>query len=64
LTGTEETLRIRAHSESRKYEKSVSLPTPVDISTAKAKYKNGVLEVIIKRKKNVKEDKGYKIDVE
>ncbi|MCE7737761.1 MAG: Hsp20/alpha crystallin family protein [Candidatus Heimdallarchaeota archaeon] len=64
LTGTEETLRIRAHSESRKYEKAVSLPTPVDISTAKAKYKNGVLEVIIKRKKNVKKDKGHKIDVE
>lgn len=64
LTGTEETLRIRAHSESRKYEKAVSLPAPVDISTAKAKYKNGVLEVILKRKKNVKKDEGQKIDVE
>ena len=64
LTGTEETLRIIAHSESRKYEKAVSLPVPVNISTAKAKYKNGVLEVIIKRKKDANEDEGHKIDVE
>ncbi len=64
LTGTEETLRIKAHSDSRKYEKAVSLPVPVDISTAKAKYKNGVLEVVIKRKKQEKEDKGHKINVD
>ena len=57
LTGSERSLTIKAHSKSRKYEKSVSLPVPVDIETAKAKYKNGVLEVIIERKeKNAEED--------
>ena len=64
LTGTEMTLRIKAHSDSRKYEKTVSLPVPVDVSTAQAKYKNGVLEVIIKRKKDVKEEEGQKINVD
>ncbi|OLS32927.1 MAG: hypothetical protein HeimAB125_04100 [Candidatus Heimdallarchaeota archaeon AB_125] len=64
LTGTAETLKIKAHSDSRKYEKAVSLPVPVDISTAKAKYKNGVLEVTIKRKKHAKEDEGQQINVD
>ena len=63
LTGSDRTLTIKAHSQSRKYEKSVSLPVAVDIKSAKAKYKNGVLEVIIKRKDSkVQED--HKIDVD
>ena len=56
LTGTERTLTIKAHSQDRKYEKSVSLPVAVDIQTAKAKYKNGVLEVTIDRKEKEKEE--------
>ncbi len=63
LTGSDRTLTIKAHSQSRKYEKSVSLPVPVDITTAKAKYKNGVLEVIIDRKQK-KSEEDYKIDVD
>ena len=63
LTGSDRTLTIKAHSQSRKYEKSVSLPVAVDIRTAKAKYKNGVLEVVIDRKEaEQKED--HKIDVD
>ena len=63
LTGSERTLTIKAHSNTRKYEKSVSLPVPVDIKTAKAKYKNGVLEVVIERKGNQKKE-DHKIDVD
>ncbi len=62
LTGSERTLTIKAHSKSRKYEKSVSLPVEVDIKTAKAKYKNGVLEVVIERKENQKEE-DHEIDI-
>ncbi|MHA2308930.1 MAG: Hsp20/alpha crystallin family protein, partial [Candidatus Heimdallarchaeaceae archaeon] len=62
LTGSERTLTIKAHSKSRKYEKSVSLPVKVDIKTAKAKYKNGVLEVVIERKENQK-DEDHEIDI-
>ena len=63
LTGSARTLTIKAHSSARKYEKSVSLPVPVDITTAKAKYKNGVLEVIINRKdKDKEEDHSISVD--
>ncbi|MCE7741780.1 MAG: Hsp20/alpha crystallin family protein [Candidatus Heimdallarchaeota archaeon] len=63
LTGSDRTLTIKAHSQSRKYEKSVSLPVAVDIKTAKAKYKNGVLEVVIDRKET-KSKEDYNIDVD
>jgi len=63
LTGKENSLTIKAFSETRKYEKTVALPVPVDIKTAKAKYKNGVLEVIIDRIYKEK-DEGIDIDVE
>ena len=63
LTGSDRTLTIKAHSQSRKYEKSVSLPVAVDIKTANAKYKNGVLEVIIKRKET-QTNEDYNIDVD
>ncbi|MHA1199622.1 MAG: archaeal heat shock protein Hsp20 [Candidatus Heimdallarchaeaceae archaeon] len=63
LTGSDRTLTIKAHSQSRKYEKSVSLPVAVDIKTAKAKYKNGVLEVVVERKE-AKSKKDHKIDVD
>ncbi len=62
LTGSDRTLTIKAHSQSRKYEKSVSLPVAVEIKTAKAKYKNGVLEVVIERKETESKD-DYEIDV-
>ncbi len=64
LSGSERTLTIKAHSQSRKYEKSVSLPVAVLINTAKAKYKNGVLEVIIEVKEDKNKKKDYKIEVE
>ena len=63
LSGSKRTLTIKAHSQSRKYEKSVSLPVAVDIKTAKAKYKNGVLEVIINTVETEKEE-DHDIDVE
>lgn len=63
LTGKENSLTIKAFSETRKYEKTVALPVPVDIKTAKAKYNNGVLEVVIDRIYKEKDD-GIDIDVE
>lgn len=56
------TLSIRAESERRKYSKDVELPEEVDPKTAKASYKNGVLEVTLSRIK--KEKKGEEIRVE
>ncbi|QKR00523.1 Hsp20/alpha crystallin family protein [Metallosphaera tengchongensis] len=43
-------LVISANAQDKKYYKEVELPAPVDENTAKANYKNGVLEVILKKK--------------
>jgi HSP20 family protein len=56
-------LRISAQSAERKYYKEVELPTEVEAESAKASYKNGILEVIIKKKEGVKE-KGKSIKIE
>ncbi|MEM4228800.1 MAG: archaeal heat shock protein Hsp20 [Thermoproteota archaeon] len=56
------TLSIRAESEKRKYSKDVELPEEVDPKTAKASYKNGILEVTLNRIR--KEKKGEEIPVE
>jgi len=56
------TLIINASDSSRRYYKEVELPAKVDPASAKASYKNGVLEV--KLKKTDKGEKGVKIQVE
>jgi len=62
VTEDGKTLVISASNEDRKYYKEVDLPAKVDPSSAKATYRNGVLEV--KLKKIGKEGKGIKIGVE
>jgi HSP20 family protein len=57
------TLIISATNEKRKYYKEVELPAKVDPTSAKANYKNGVLEVRLKKVGKEKEG-GYKIKVE
>jgi len=57
-------LYIRASNEYHKYYKEVELPVPVDPKSARANYKNGVLEVRLKKVKIGKEEKGYEIKVE
>lgn len=52
---------IEASNHDRKYRKEVQLPTEVDIDTAEATYRNGVLEITIKKKH--KEKKGKQIQV-
>jgi len=64
LNATEDTLVISVKAPQRKYYKEVDLPAHVDPNSAKASYKNGVLEVILKKKEGAKEQKGVKIKVE
>jgi len=45
LRATETSLTISAESQHRKYYKELRLPTPVNPKSAKATYRNGVLEV-------------------
>ncbi|MBS7643853.1 Hsp20/alpha crystallin family protein [Candidatus Bathyarchaeota archaeon] len=63
LNSTEETLIINVDTEKRKYYKEVELPTAVDPKSAKATYKNGVLEVRFKKVSGEKE-KGRRIPIE
>ncbi|PCN49831.1 heat-shock protein Hsp20 [Candidatus Geothermarchaeota archaeon ex4572_27] len=49
LEATEDELIISAESGNRKYYKVVPLPAKVDPKSAKATYKNGVLEVVLSK---------------
>lgn len=55
-------LYIRASDTNRKYYKEVELPCEVEPESAKAEYKNGILEV--KLKKRVEEGKGFRIKID
>jgi HSP20 family protein len=57
LHGLEDSLMISVDTSQRKYHKKVALPVKVDPSRVKSSYKNGVLEVILPKKKEV-EHKG------
>ncbi len=50
LSATEDSVRIDARSEDRHYFKELSLSQEVDPETAKARFKNGILEVIFQKK--------------
>ncbi len=58
------TLVISAQSGDRKYYKEIQLPAKVKPETAKATYKNGVLEVRLEKEKREKKEEGIKIKVE
>ncbi len=58
---TEDKVVIRAE-DGRKYYKEVELPAKVDPDTAKASYRNGVLEIRIKKKGTKEEGKEVKVE--
>jgi HSP20 family protein len=63
LSGTEEKLTISVDTTNRKYFKEVELPAKVEIKKAASKYKNGVLDVTIPKKKG-EEPEGEPINIE
>jgi len=56
-------LIIKASNKNKKYYREVDLPPNIKPDTAKAKYKNGVLEIIIEKKSEKKEE-GIKVKIE
>ncbi|KPV64000.1 MAG: Small heat shock protein HSP16.5 [Candidatus Bathyarchaeota archaeon BA1] len=64
LHGTEDTLSISVDTPQRKYFKEVELPAKVDIKEAKTIYKNGVLEVTLRKIKVEKKPRGEVIKIE
>ena len=64
LRATENELEIRVNTPQRKYQKIVDLPVEVKPKTTKATYKNGILDVVIKRKEQKKdEDTSYRVNI-
>ena len=59
LSGTDDKLKISVDTPERKYFKEVELPAKVDTEKATSEYKNGVLDIIVpkrKKRKNQKQD--------
>jgi HSP20 family protein len=54
LHGTETSITISVNTPKRKYYKEVGLKAKVDTKKTKASYKNGVLEITLKKKKEEK----------
>jgi HSP20 family protein len=51
LSGKADKLTISVDAHERKYYKEIELPTKVDIKNATSKYKNGVLDITVPKKK-------------
>lgn len=64
LNVTKVALEIRVDTPQRKYHKKLNLPCDVLPKTTKATYKNGILDVVIKRTEKKKPGSGYKINIE
>ncbi len=62
LNASEGALNIRVNTENRKFNKNLELPCEVDPESAKAKYNNGVLEILLE--KSYTEGRGKTIEIE
>ena len=61
---TGDSLEIKVDAPQRKYHKRLDLPCDVIPKTTKATYKNGVLDITIKRKEKKKPGEGYHVNIE
>ena len=64
LNVTNDVLEIKVDTPKRKYHKRLDLPCNVKPKTTKATYKNGILDVVIKRKEKKKPGDEYKVNIE
>jgi HSP20 family protein len=63
LNITKSYLDINVDSPNRKYQKSIDLPCIVKPNTSKATYKNGILDIVIKKKEKRKNKEGHHINI-
>jgi len=64
LNVNRDTLEITVDASNRKYHKTLELPCDVIPNTTKATYKNGILDIVIKRKEKKKPGDSYKVNIE
>lgn len=62
LKASEDTLVVRGSNSNRKYYKEITLPAKVKPESAKATYRNGVLEVTLEKAEKTK--KGIEVKIE
>ena len=62
LQVTKNKLKINVDTPHRKYHKEVDLPSPVKPKTTDATYKNGVLDIVIKKEEKTTGE-GYRVNV-
>lgn len=63
-TVAEKILKINVNSPKHKYHKLINLPCHVKEKSIKTTYKNGIFDVIIKRKKKRNKKEGHRVDIE
>jgi HSP20 family protein len=61
---TEETLEINFKTPNKNYRKVINLPCSVIEKSTKITNKNGIFDIVIKRKKKKKKKEGHKVDIE
>jgi len=54
INATETMLEVKSTNSQRKYFKIIDLPPEADLDTAKSTYNNGIIEIVFKKKENVK----------
>jgi HSP20 family protein len=64
LRGTKTSLSVSVDTDQRKYFKKLELPEEVNPKSAKSKYINGVLEVILKKTAKEEKPEGEEIKIE
>ena len=64
LNVTNDELEINVDTPQRKYHKKLALPCGVVPNTTTATYKNGILDVVMKRKDKKKPGSSYRVNIE
>jgi HSP20 family protein len=64
LNATNDALEIKVDTPQRKYHKKLVLPCDVLPKTTKATYKNGILDIVLKRREKKKPGEGFKVNIE
>jgi HSP20 family protein len=63
INAYDNSVEIKSDDPQRKYHEVIDLPQEADIETAKSSYRNGILEIIFKKKEQTK-PKGKQINIE
>jgi len=62
INASEDEVEVEAEGEDRRYFKRIKLPVKVDPDSAKARYENGILEIVFEKKEKEKKKKEIKVE--